>query len=249
MLALFTWLTTSKIGKEVGIAVLILGALAGIYMYGHSAGFHDGHTAGGKETFDQLKNDMDAERAATAANIAAINQQMASKDAIVSQQQAIIGTQAGILAGLQQQQVTLQHTIAGLSDQQVVLDLAGRLKLRAPGDTTPTLYPAEVRHADEIVGDYAIVTQKVDALTAKSNAQGEQITALQDKGKLADQKFQTAMDYISESDKRFVNAYNVFESIEGRPLWQKILTFGILHNKKIKSLTPIVPLAKPAELK
>lgn len=249
MLALFTWFTTSKLGREVGIALLVLMLIGGVYWKGHAAGYQDGHAAGGKETFDQLRQGMDDEREKTKQLLAQYDKQIAAKDEAIAASQQIVTTQQAALVSLAQQQATIQKQISSLTDAQVTLDLAARLQIRAANDSTATLYPAEIRRADEIVGDYAVVTKKVDSLSATVAAQGTQITALGDKVSLTEQKFQVAMNYIDEADKRFANAYNVFNSIEGRPAWQKILTFGILRNKKITKLTAIAPPVKPDLLK
>jgi hypothetical protein len=249
MLALFTWFTTSKLGKEVGIALLILALIGGVYWKGHASGYQDGHAAGGKETFDQLRQGMDDEREKTKQLLAQYDKQIAAKDQEIAASQQIVATQQAALVSLAQQQIATQKQISSLSDAQVVLDLASRLKIRAASDATPTLYPSEVRRADEIVGDYPLVSKKVDSLTTASAAQQDQIKSLDEKVTLVNQKFQAAVSYIDESDQRFKNAYNVFNSIEGRPMWQKILTFGILRNKKITKLTPLVPPVKPEILK
>lgn len=248
-MGIFAFFLTSKLGRGIGIGILALALAGGIYWRGHSSGVQDGKVSGAKETFDTLKADMDAERAKTRDRLAQLDQQIAGKDAIITQQQTIVQQSQAAFASLQIQQATIQKQISALTDSQVTLDLATRLKVRPASDLTPTLYPSEIRRADEIVGDYGIVTQKVDNLQSQIVAQGTQIKALEDKQALTEHKFGVAMDYIDQSDKRFVNAYNVFEATVGRPAWQRILTLGLLHNKKIQKLTPITAPVRPAELK
>lgn len=249
MLALFTWLTTTKLGREVGIGILIFALIIGVYWRGHAAGYASGHVAGGKETFDQLRADMDAERSKVSALLAQYDGQLKMKDQEIAAQQQVVDAQKRQMSLLEAQSADIKRQISQLTDQQVVLDLASRLKVRSVTDMNPTLYPQEIRRADEIVGDYDVVTQKVDSLQKTVTAQGTQIQSLTDKVTITDQKFQAAMNYIDQSDARFKNAYNVFNEIHGRPWWQKALTFGILRNKKITRLSPIVPPNKPPELR
>lgn len=249
MLAFWTFLTTTRLGRAVGIALLCAIVAGGFYWQGHRAGFSSGRVTGGKEALDSLRADMEAERTVLRDNVRKLNGEIEAKDKTIAAQVALLARYDSRIAALETERQETRVRIARLTDAEVVLDLARQLKVRAPGDVTPTLYPGEIRRADEIVADYGHLSEKVGQLEGKVTAQAVQVQALTEKAALTEHKFQTALEYIERADARFAKAYNIFQSVHPRPFWQRLLSFGILKTKKITKLEPVLPLERPAGIR
>lgn len=248
MLSIWTFLTTTRLGRAIGIALLCAIVAGGFYWRGHRAGFQSGHVTGGKEALDSLRADMEAERTVLRDNVRKLNGEIELKDKTIAVQVALLARYDSRIAALETEREEARTRIARLTDTEVLLDLARQLKVRAPDDVTPALYPTEIRRADEIVADYGHLTEKVGQLEGKIQAQAVQVQAITEKQELTERKFEAALEYIDRADARFSKAYNIFQTVHPRPLWQRVLSFGLLRTKKITTFEPILPPEKPKEL-
>ncbi len=253
----------SPLGRRVGVGLLVLLVATGVYLRGRSDGGEAKAVAIGKEIIEPLRKEMEDGRARLGAELNASRAESARKDTLIAQKDATIEKQAQVLAGLDRRiadldrdRVVRQQAIANMSDAEALNSLTANLGKRAPGDATPQLYPGEIRAAAGIVEDYKSQAQRIALLESKFTEQAKTVADLKDKSRLQDEKLQlaegrlqAALDYIEKSDARFKDAYNVIHRMHPRPTWQKVLTLGLLREKRITEITPIVSPEKPAELK
>lgn len=262
LLAIKTFFLTTRLGRAVGIGLLALMIAGGIYLRGRSDGATAEAVRIGKETLEPLRKEMESGRAELGARIAGLQTESARKDETIALNNAVISRQTELLARLDERIASIDRQrqqqaqqIAAMSDAEAFADLTARLAVRDPKDRTPSLYPGEVRRADAIIADsqgladkLSQVERKVAAQQEQINKQAENFKLVQEKQVLAEKKFGLAMEYIEKSDARFKDAYNIFYRVHRRPFWQKALSFGILRDKKITELKPVVPPERPAEL-
>lgn len=245
----FAFILGTKLGRALGLAALIAAIGAGLYLYGRHNGKVAGHTDGAKQQLDEDRRSMESDRAAFQLKINSLGAESEAKDAVIAKQGQLISVYDAKLAELEKQSTIQQAAISRMSDSEVTLDLARRLQVRSATDATPSLYPGEVRKADSIVADHEVQSERLDAISQKVEAQDKEIGALKDKQAISDKKFSLAIAYINESDARFAHAYNVFYRLHHPPLILKIITLGIVRDKKIPDIHPIEPPVVPAGLK
>lgn len=241
--------TATKLGRGLGIALIGVTLIGVTYLRGKSDGRQAEREAVAKETIEPLRKQMEADREKLGGELASLKAEAQQKDAIILRQTELIAGLDRRIADLDRQRTEARAQIATMSDVEVFSDLTRRLAVRAANDTTPTLYPGEIRKADEIVADYSLLGEKVAALESKDAAREEQIAAIRDKQAIAERKFTLAMDYIERSDRRFADAYNVFFRTQRPSIFKRIVTLGFARTRQIKELKPVLPLERPSELK
>lgn len=241
--------TATKLGRGIGIALVALAIIGGVYWRGKHDGAKSEREAVARETIEPLRKQMEADREKLGGELAALKAQAEQKDAIILRQTELIAGLDRRIADLDHQRITERTRIATLSDSEVFTDLTRRLGVRAANDATATLYPGEIRKADEIVADYSLLGEKVTALEQKDAERAVEISAIRDKQTIAERKFAVAMDYIERADGRFKDAYNVFMRTQRPSLFKRIITLGFARTKQISELKPIAPPERPAELK
>lgn len=251
-LVLKTFFLTTRLGRIVGIAGLSLALIGGAYAVGHwkghAAGKQDGKVEGAKDQLESDRAENQQDREAFKSTLNQISTAVAVQAQVIADQASKIQAANARMGQIERERTAQAEATAKLTDPEVLLELAGRLQLRAPSDTTPALYPAEIRKADVIVGDHAKLQEKFTELENKVNAQGETVKAMNETQKLTEQKFQAALTYIGQVETTYAHSYNLFYKVQGVRWWKKIVTFGIAKPKKMPVFEPIVPPARPAEL-
>lgn len=95
-----------------------------------------------------------------------------------------------------------------LTDAQLVGDIASKLQLRPPGDSTPVLYPAELRKVDHIITDYQGLREELDAHVAKDKETAAQIAGVQDQLKAVTRQRDLSLEFGNDMLLHYKRAYD-----------------------------------------
>ena len=239
----------TPIGRAIGIAALSLALLAGLRWHWRGEGARDERERIGTQEIEPLKKQMESARAEFATDLKAERDKSAQKDVIIEKQTELIARLDARIADYDRQRAQQAQNIARMSDTEVFQDLTRRLGVRDAKDAAPQLYPGEIRKADTLLADAEIQARKLADVETKVDAQAKKYDALAEKQGSTERQLQLALTYIDRADARFAEAYNVFQRTHPRPLWQKVLSFGLLRDRKITEVKPIVKPERPEGLK
>lgn len=235
----------TPLGRAIGIGMLAVALAGGVYLKGRGDGAQSERVRIAREELDPLRTQMESDRKQFSGELKTYHAAAQQKDEIIGKQAELIARLDARIADYDRQRAQQAQAIARMTDTEVFADLTRRLGVRDPKDATPQLYPGEIRKADTVIADAEIQAKKLADLDAKVDAQADKYSTLAEKQALTERQLALALDYIEKADSRFSDAYNIFTRTHRRPLWQKVLSFGILRDKKITELKPIVPPEKP----
>jgi hypothetical protein len=165
-----------KLAIEVGFVVLLALGIRAYYI-------NEGKRQGKDEASQTQQQDLNKSRQQDHQELQGVldkaNASLATAEQHRNAADATLLQVAGVLADLAKKQGAGQAAVARLSDSELHPYIVGQLGLRAKGDNTPGYTAAEERSLSECVTQYPICKQQRDA-------QGQQVTAQQDKTQSAD---------------------------------------------------------------
>lgn len=223
----------AKLLAALGGAILLAGLAFGIYWKGREAGKQLGRTEQLSEDQKlQARDRADYEKQMTAAE--ARNQQAIQ---LLAQFAASLDRANQRLAEVKSQQQAAAQTVATLPDDAVLSDLRQKLAV-TPSATGPLSVP-ELRKADAMVTELPFAQTQIAALNDKTAALEGKAEALDRQVKAVAAERDAAMQYATQLEGYYTNAYNVAQKARKRPLILKILSFGLLKDPKIELPPPV----------
>jgi len=203
---------TSLQAKLIGAAVVVI-ILAGIALSIYNKGKEIGRVEGAREQLETDRQQFEQDRQLFLAELKKYQERDDAAKAEIAQKDAELST-------LRARRVTVAGTIRSLPDEKIVADILERLG-EAPA---PSLSPAQLRRLDGILADSQNLQEQVTALEAKVSAQDQRIDAIE-------HQRDAAIASYNKVVVLYTKAYNANQ--KRRPLILKILTFGLLKDRKM----------------
>lgn len=250
------WNLKTRLLAAAAGAILLIGLGYGIYWKGREAGKQIGRA----EQLEEDKKEWEIERRLYVTRLEEAAQRLEQGEkreqaalALLAQFQASLDRANERLASIQIQRESDRRTVTNLSDADVLPDLRARLGLVPPTDPSPLTSP-ELRRANTIVTDYPHVMaenvtlgEKVKSIEGKVGALDLQVQAVTSQRDAAIDQRETAIDYANRMEQLYAQAYNVAQKSRRRPLLLKIITLGIVRDRKLNLPDPVsiksVPLS------
>ena len=203
----------SPLGRKVAALVIVVVVLAGlalsIYNKGKAAGYVDGQ----RSQLETDRQQFEQDRKVFLGELAKYKERDDAAKAIISQQDSE-------LQSLRNSRAQIRAAVSSLPASALVADIQSRLGSVASG----TLGESDLRRIDEAIAENQNITAQLSALEEKVAAQDQRIDAIS-------HQRDSAIASYNKVVVLYTKAYNANQ--RKRPLILKILTFGLLKDRKM----------------
>lgn len=215
----------TPIGKKLavlaGLLAIIGGVFTAVYLRGRTAGKREGAAL-------QLEDDrrqMIGERKLIARQVAAAQERERQADEAVRHHKAAAAEALRELAAVRAQRKAVQAKVAELPDAALLTDVTDKLALREKNDSTPELYPRELRAVDAAITDYPLLQRENTILGERAGALEAIIRSLDQKATAIEIERDAWKLWAGQVETHYVRVYNALPRKGNRFL--RIITFGL----------------------